>query len=580
MDGTVGLGNNSGAIPEFTPVNPEELQPDGMPLTPKMHLPPQDTLDQAPIDEMSSFANYYGATSGGPLLLKPKLYAFNPNQTVATVKKENNFGRNESVSLGSTQTILSEEIEEEEPIEEPAFSQFGENQTEELQNVAPSVIQNNDEVFTPAQNAVEFVQNAVVMTTEMKNSLEAMFNDASIPKEDRTRFMDFLKKVSDALLLFQKLLAEMSTGDAKGARERSKAQLELALTKIDEQRKQQEDIRKKEEKAEKKHHTMDKLSKVFGVFTAIITSIVIIGLSPILLLTPPAGWMVMSLLVTSLVTTCQKLSGKENDTAMSKLMEAFDAVAEGMTKAIDAMPGVKLSDSQKEALTLGLKTTLVTMSMIMMASACPSSFLLAPGAYAEFFGASDVMADIVKSAGGSDKQAREAQLYTGIAITAVAMILTIAVAFVAPSGAGSAVSAAVDSATKIAKAALQAAIRMLQTTLRISDKVAEAVTNLFTGIFRYIVNPENWMSISMVALQGVNTKASVDYYNLMGDLAKMSAHLEKDMEQYDAAILIIKKMIQKLLESMEGFTKEISNIGTLLQKNKDSLSQVITNLYG
>lgn len=567
MDGSVGMGQGNIPLPDFTKGGDLAKISENQPLEQiegffHLEKAPQDEISPSESSESESQVQY-SATLQHPQLIKPlaiKSFASRPiSPEGANFSVENLFET-------PTEEAIPKEVDEREAPEAISL--------DETSSTSESTT-----VHSPPQNTLELYENTnAILQSMYENAVETV--EGMPAGAEKSRYLDFLAKVNEALIEFQRLLYSLMAEDSKGARDRSKAQLEAALNKIEKQKEEREEIEEKQKEAKKKEKTMGSMSKTFGVFGVIMTSIVILITAPLLLTTPPAGWMILAVLVISLVDNCQKLSGQTEGTLWTTVMDGFDSMTKGIAGIVDGIPGVDLSESELQALEIAVKFTMVVTLMCVMISACPMAFAFTPNVFTEFLQNSESITEIVKASGGSDTQAQNAELYTGLAITCVAMITGIVASFVCPAGIAGAAGGIAEKAGNLAKSAAQMVVKFLQAAVKISDATARAITTVFTALFKALLDPQFWLSVSMLTLQGVNTDASVKYYNLMSEIQLIQAEVEEYNESKDALIAVLKKAIQKLLESMEGLGKEVSSISNLLQSNKQGLSEVLTNLYG
>lgn len=575
MDGSVGVGQGQGPLPDFgkaAEAKVSENQPfENIESVFHLEKAPQDEITKSSESTDVQLTASYSASQQHPKLAKP---FENEKMVEAALLFKKSLSSN--APLSSIKVGEKGGIADEKPVNREDTSDASETASIDETSAAAS---GSEEVHAPPKDALQLYENTSVILQEMYDAQSATV--AGMPAgAEKARYIDFLAKVNEALISFQKLLQSLMAEDSKGARDRSKAQLEASLNKIEKQKDEREEIEEKQKKADKKENTMKSMTKTFGVFGVIMLSAVILISAPMLLSTPPAGWMVLALLVISLVDNCQKLSGQTEGTAWTGVMDGFDTMTKDMAGVIADIPGVDLSESQMAALETGIKFTMVVTMMCVMISACPMAFTFTPNAFTEFLENSGSITEIVKESGGSDKQAQNAELYTGLAITCVAMITGIAASFVCPAGIGGAVGGIAEKAGNLAKSAAQMLARALQAAIKISDAAARMVTVVFTAIFKALLDPQFWLSVSMLTLQGVNTDASVKYYTLMSDIQLIQAQLEGEVESKDALIAILKQAIKKLLESMDSLGKDIASISNLLQSNREGLGEVLSNLYG
>lgn len=562
MDDSVGMGKGQIPLPDFTNRIDDLKTPEEQPKVKgslRVEKPPEDEISQAEFFESETFIQY----SASPQL--PKLSK--PFEKAKTAVQE----------FVNKQIFTEEKAEE--SLREIAKTMDETALTEVVSLDDTESATSSSQTHSPPQNTLELYENTSVVLQSMYESAVEIAEGMPAGAE-KARYLDFLAKVNDALIEFQELLYTLMSADSKGARDRSQAQLEAALNKIEKQKEEREEMEEKQDKAEKKEKTMGGMSKTFGAFSVIMTSIIILLTAPLLLTTPPVGWMMLAILVISLVDNCQKLDGQTEGTAWTQAMEGFDSVTKDIAGIINDIPGVDLSGSQLEALEISIKFTMVVTLMCVMISSFPVAFVFTPNVFTEFLQNSGSITEAVRASGGSDTQAQNAELYTGLAITCVAMITGIAASFICPAGIAGAAGGIAEKTANLSKTAAQMAVKALQAAIKISDATAKTITNIFTTLFKALLDPQFWLSVSLLTLQGVNTDASVKYYTLMSDIQLIQAEVDEYNEGKDALIAVLKKAIQKLLESMEGLGKDISSISNLLQSNKQGLSEVMTNLYG
>lgn len=110
----------------------------------------------------------------------------------------------------------------------------------------------------------------------------------------------------------------------------------------------------------------------------------------------------------------------------------------------------------------------------------------------------------------------------------------------------------------------------LQNQAEISQKTLQVIqTILNVGV-----------TLTSTGLSITSDVMKIEMEKLLIQIIKLQAQMESGNEFRDEVIALLKKMVQKLLESLEGMGQQISSISQLIKKVYDDASQSTTELYG
>lgn len=167
-------------------------------------------------------------------------------------------------------------------------------------------------------------------------------------------------------------------------------------------------------------------------------------------------------------------------------------------------------------------------------------------------------------------------------------------------GAASTAMQALKSTGQVSRAAIQGGTRAFEeadTSFTVADKGSTTLSSIsrstqsfvrncfdkLKSILRQMLDPEFLIGMlvdtTTVGLDVTNTVMEVKFYKLKGDLAILQAQIDADYQLADAHIKLLKKVIQDLLDSMAGFSKEMNAVASLNKKIISGQSNVVANLF-
>ena len=431
-------------------------------------------------------------------------------------------------------------------------------------------------LFSPPVNGAQFFDNGAKIMQEiakMNASLAASMPDGP----DKMRFMDFLKVVQDALNQFQQLLRELQLNDSKGAQDRSKAQLEASLQKIEDQREQQAEMAKKSDEAAKKAKIMGPLAVLFAFLLAVVLLLLMVVFLAVVMMTlPPLGMLVMTLIAAEFVDQCATAAGKK-PFAIQAIANLVMSFVESLVDSWNTTVGGTSEDAK--AAKAALKTITVAIVMIVSTLVAPAVILFGGvTALLSFLSASHVVKDAAMESGMPEEEATKVEMYVGIAVGVVYAVAALAVAFVLPvGGVATAVTSAIRSA---ARQAAQLVTQILAYLINMTDKVASKVARTIQSIFKTLMNPELWVNVTGLGLQTTNAVTTYNYQHILADIALIQGKMDADIELKDATIQMLKKMIKQLLDGLNGIADDIAAVGQSLKKTHASVSQISSDIFG
>lgn len=431
-------------------------------------------------------------------------------------------------------------------------------------------------LFSPPVNGAQFFDNGSKIMQEIAK-MNANFAASMPDGPDKMRFMDFLKVVQDALNDFQQLLRELQLNDSKGAKDRSQAQLEASLQKIENQREQQAEMAKKSDEAAKKAKIMGPLAVLFAFLLAIVLFLLLVVFLAVVMMTlPPLGMLVMTLIAAEFVDQCATAAGKKPFAiqAIANLVMSFvEALVDSWNTTVGGTP--EAAKSAKAA----LKTVMVAVVMVVSTLVAPGVILFGGvTALLSFLSASHVVKDAAMANGMEEEEATKVEMYVGIVVGVVYAIAAIAVAFVLPvGGAATAVTSAIKNA---ARQAAQLVTQAIASFISMTDKVAAKTARVLQSIFKTLMNPELWMSVTGLGLQTTNAVTTYNYQHILADIALIQGKMDADIELKDATIQMLKKMIKQLLDGLNGIGDDIAAVGQSLKKTHASVSQISSDIFG
>lgn len=419
-----------------------------------------------------------------------------------------------------------------------------------------SVANPSDVVF----NTYNFAKNVSDATAQLA---------AQLPNSpEKMSLASFLMRVTDALNKFQQALYSTNNVTSEQIRSKTQAQLETALKKIEDQFKKMREMMEKQKEADKKQKSLGIMSSIFsavGIIMSVVLAVVTLGM----------GFWVTSILTPFLILSISSMVTQlaTQKSVVARLFEALDSLLEKIMGAI----GIE-GDAQN-ALKILTKILVVVIVCVAVVAVNPVVFVMGGVSNViDFITQSGVIGEFVGAVGGDKK----AQMITTIVVTAVimfaALVAGLAMMFL-PGGQAAVVSEIAGAATNAIRQVMTAIMNVLVNTLKMTEKVAKFITDTLKMMVKLIINPGFWATLTSLGVQTTETVMTVQMHNLLGDIAKLRGIMEKDAEIADALIFLMKKVIEKLLESLAEVAKYIAKVSGMIEKNIDDMAASVSNLW-
>lgn len=436
-------------------------------------------------------------------------------------------------------------------------------------------------LFSPPVNPAQFFDNSHKIMNEIYLA-NVKFAETMPDGPDKFRFTDFLKLVQEALIGFQELLRAIQSSDSKGGTDRSKAKLEATLAKIEVQKEEQEEIYKKQAEAAHKMQVMAPLMAFFAFLMVVLLAVILAFAFVLLVASGPAGWMAIAMLVCELVDQGAKLGGQKPfmmEKFVGALTEVSNAIVDSCAQTFN------LSPQQVEEGKAIAKTVTVSLTMAVVLYANPAVFIFGGVmALLSFLNESHIVRDMEIRRGASEVDAAKAEMYAQLAIGVSFAIAAMAVAFIMPPSMMASVGTLVASASeKLAKYSLIVAKQIghvLKLMLNTADAATQKIVKTIQAMIQVAFDPEIWVSVTSLGLQTTSAVMTYQYENLMAEIALIQGQMDSEIELKETTIAILKKMIQQLLDGLQGTGQQISDIGQLLKKTHSDVSQISSSLFG
>lgn len=419
---------------------------------------------------------------------------------------------------------------------------------------------------TPPKTPADMLTNVYWQMKDIA-SIAKQMTEAMPASPEKVVLMDYLRKITVALQKFEQGLYTIDSQTSTQIRERSQAQLETSLKKLQDQWDKQKEMEEKQKDADNKSNSMGILGKVFGAIS-IIMSIVLVA---IFIWTGPLALLAVGFMVATIASTVTQMA--TNKSLFQRVFEALDSLM-GLI-----MDSAGITGSAQDALKLITKIMVVLVVCVLVIASSPLMFLFGGvGNVIQFLTDSNVIAEFVGDCGGDKKAQMIATIVATALIMLVTMILNIAIMFIP--GAQLGIIAEVGTAVaNVAKTIVNALVQALMWALRITKEVAEKVVKVLQAVMKIVLNPAMWVSATQVGLETASATVNYQMHSLLADIAKMQGALEQEMEQYDAVIASLKKIIDTLLQSLQDMVQFIGQTSGLINKNFDNMSESMTALW-
>lgn len=429
-------------------------------------------------------------------------------------------------------------------------------------------------LFSPPISPAQFFSNADKMLNEISDMAAKLL--ASLPEgPDKTRFVDYLKMIQDALSQFGQLLRELQMHDSKGAVDRSKAALETSLAKIEKQREEQAEMAKKSEEAAKKANIMKALAPLF-VFLLVLLLPLLLPLMMLPMLAPAIA-MLMALIIGEICDQCATAAGKKPF--------AIQAIADAIMTAVEFIVDIcatamNFPEEARKTAKLVFKMIATALVMVVTTLACPLAVLGGGiSALMSFLSATKVIKNTAMASGMEEEEAAKVDMYVGIAIGALAAIATLGLALVIPGAQGGILSSVGNAARSICKAAFDMITKILSVITNMIDKVAGKAASTVKAVLKAVFDPDMLLQMTMMGVQTTSAVVTYQQQSLLAEIALIHGRMDSDIELKDATIQMLKKMIKQLLDGLNGIGDDMASIAQSLKKTHTGVSEITSSLF-
>lgn len=326
-----------------------------------------------------------------------------------------------------------------------------------------------DTFYSPPSSAKELSQNVVSVGKEITELAGKMV--ASLPDDPNNfRLTDFLSKVGKALMQVQFMLQKMQSADSSMADKLSQVQLDKRLHQLDHQREEMDKMHKKQTDALAKQQSMGVLSKIF----AFLLPIVLIAIAPMFmffwLMLGPLELVIMSVLAVEFIDSCANVAGKPTF-ALQSILDAITVVINAVISAV--APGAA-ADAKKKAQEILKFIFLATFLVFMCVVAFPAMLSGGVMMVTDMMQKSHLFSNLVKSLGGTEQQASQADTYAALGVGVTFAILGLVLL----------IPAAIDVVAglmSIINTVVQLVIKLFQMAMRGLDMLWEAIATFVSA---------------------------------------------------------------------------------------------------
>lgn len=411
---------------------------------------------------------------------------------------------------------------------------------------ATAGVQTTGYVNDPA-NSLQFMQNTVQLAEDTVKTQMMLVNQMP-DGPDKFQMMDFLRAVSQAIQELQKILREMQAFDSGSARARSVAQQDSATDKLNTQLDAIKELAQKNADAAKKQATMDKLGMSNGAFQIVMTLVITLIMMPAIISAGPAGAVLLAVLLAVVISQIVKTAGGCDKDLMGYMMQGAQLAAEGMFP----------NDPHAQAIAAVVMKALFASVVVAVCLAAGPGVGLSVGAslITSAFSAGTFGSDIAKLAGADEKT----QMWAEFASTCIVMVATMASAAGAIKAGLGVTKAAEDLGGIVGKLAQKAA--------DISAKIGPKAT----AVIKYSTNPDIWGGVTNAGLSAASATYGWNYEHIQMDILNIQANLDSEVVQKDAIIAMLKEIIKKLLDAVNGVNSDLSVLNETMSKNYHNLS--------
>lgn len=405
--------------------------------------------------------------------------------------------------------------------------------------IDPSAYTSNPDSFT------SIMGNTLTAGLEIINAQMAQLN-ALPDSPEKVQMMDYLRAVSEAIIELQEMIKSIQATDSGSARERTQAQLDSSLARAQTQLDAIKEQAEEQAKSAKKEKALEKIGLSSQAINIIIMVVmVIVAIPAIIAAGPVGGAIIAAFIIACLVDMIMKIAGEEG---------LFEQMATGIGKMTIAMIdscedtfGITVDQRDRDIACLVMKTVITAAIIAGVVIASPSTALLVcSSGMASMISACDIGSESARLAGADEK----VQMWAEFAVTCATIVVTVAASF--GTKGLTATSDALSATTGLAA-------RMISLSQKLGSRGASIAMDVGS-------------SLTSVTLETGNSVINYQLQNIYADMATIQADADADAAVKDALIQVLKDIIKKLQEAINGYSEFVGSLNTMQENNYKNLS--------
>lgn len=405
--------------------------------------------------------------------------------------------------------------------------------------IDPSAYTSNADSFT------SIMGNTLTSGLEIINAQMAQLN-ALPDSPEKIQMMDYLRAVSEAIVELQEIIKSIQATDSGSARERTQAQLDSSLARAQTQLDAIKEQAEEQAKSAKKEKALEKIGLSSQAINIIIMVVmVIVAIPAIIAAGPVGGAIIAAFIIATLVDMIMKIAGQDG---------LFEQMATGIGKMTTAIMdstedtfNITISQKDRDAAILGMKMAITGAIIAGVIIASPSTALLVGSSgIASMISAVDMGSEIARLAGADEST----QMWAEFAVT-VATIVVTAVGSLKTGG-------------------LTLAEDVISTTNTLALKAADLASRFGTRGAQIAMDVG--VSLTSAGLETGNAVVNYQLQNIYSNMTTIQANADADAAVKDALIQVLKDIIKKLQEAINGYSEFVGSLNTMQENNYKNLS--------
>lgn len=405
--------------------------------------------------------------------------------------------------------------------------------------IDPSAYTSNPDSFTSIMN------NTLTSGLEIINSQMAQLQ-ALPDSPGKVQMIDYLRAVSEAIVELQEMIKSIQATDSESSRDRTQAQLDSnlarAATQLDAIKEQAEE----QAKSAKKEKALEKIGLSSQAINIIIMVVmVIVAIPAIIAAGPVGGAIIAAFIIACLVDMIMKICGE--DGVFENLATGIGKLTNLMIDSCEDTFGITVDQRDRDIASLVMKVVVTAAIIAGVVIASPSTALLVcSSGISSMISACEIGSESARLAGADEST----QMWAEFAVTCATIVVT-------------AVGAWKSGGLAVAEDVVGVSSKLAQNALNIAGQFGRRGATIAMDV---------GVALTTAGLETGNSVINYQLQNIYADMATIQADADSEVAIKDALIKVLKDIIKKLQEAINGFSDFLGTLNTMQENVYTNLS--------